>query len=70
MVQGYNRLYAGAYAKPDYVSGVRAMISVLQDRYDLRRRVRSAPGQADAPEDPSESEQVGFEWDDGRNGAP
>jgi DNA repair photolyase len=63
MVEGYNRLYAGAYAKSDYVSGVRAMISVLQDRYDLRHRTRGAPGQADAASDEPETEQAGFVWD-------
>jgi DNA repair photolyase len=64
LVEGYNRLYAGAYAKPDYVTGVRAMISVLQDRYDLRRRTRSAPGQTDpAAAPPPESSQGGFDWE-------
>jgi DNA repair photolyase len=46
MVEGYGRLYAGAYAKPDYVNGVRAMISTLQDRYDLRRRTHAVPSEA------------------------
>lgn len=67
LVDGYTRLYAGAYAKPDYVSGVNAMISVLQDRYDLRRRTRGAPGQTDAPDaadDRSEEQgQAGFDWE-------
>lgn len=45
MVEGYTRLYAGAYATAEYVAGVRQMIGVLQDRYDLNRRTRgtSAP---------------------------
>src|SRR6476661_7801661 len=35
MVTSYNRLYAGAYASPDYVKAVRGMIDTLQQRYDL-----------------------------------
>ena len=38
MVESYNRLYAGAYAKADYVKAVRGMIDTLQERYELRRR--------------------------------
>ena len=48
MVDGYNRLYAGAYAKPEYITQVRGMIGVLQDRYDLNRRRRDAPAPAEA----------------------
>ena len=60
MVEGYGRLYAGAYAKPDYVNGVRAMIATLQDRYDLRGRTRQTPAeQHDVPDDPS---QRTLEW--------
>jgi hypothetical protein len=38
LVDPYNRLYAGAYARSDYVKAVKGMIDVLQQRYDLRRR--------------------------------
>src|SRR5678815_3504543 len=38
LVASYNRLYAGAYAKSEYVKAVRGMIDVLQQRYDVRRR--------------------------------
>jgi DNA repair photolyase len=38
LVASYNRLYAGAYAKNEYVKAVKGMIDVLQQRYDLRRR--------------------------------
>jgi DNA repair photolyase len=56
MVEGYGRLYAGAYAKPDYVNGVRAMIATLQDRYDLRRRTRQTPAETQVEVDePSQS---------------
>jgi DNA repair photolyase len=40
LVDSYNRLYAGAYARSDYVTAVKGMIDVLQARYDLRRRRR------------------------------
>jgi len=45
MVEGYGRLYAGAYAKADYIAGVRGMISALQQKYDVapRRRATSEP---------------------------
>jgi DNA repair photolyase len=49
LVEGYGRLYAGAYATPAYVSGVKGMISVLQDRYNLRPRVRRAAEPAEVP---------------------
>src|SRR5262245_21734220 len=38
LTAAYDRLYAGAYAKSEYVKAVRGMIDVLQERYDLRRR--------------------------------
>ena len=38
LAASYNRLYAGAYAKSEYVKAVRGMIDVLQERYDVRRR--------------------------------
>jgi DNA repair photolyase len=42
LVDSYDRLYAGAYAKNDYVKAVRGMIDVLQQRYEVRaRRSRS-----------------------------
>jgi DNA repair photolyase len=53
LVDPYNRLYAGAYARTDYVTSVKGMIDVLQQRYDLRpRRPRS---EESTPEDPEPS---------------
>jgi DNA repair photolyase len=45
MVESYTRLYPGAYAAPEYVGTVRALIDMLQERHDVRRRARrlSAP---------------------------
>ncbi len=63
LVEGYGRLYAGAYAKPEYVNGVSGMISVLQDRYDLRRRNRRAPGQTESTEpEPTDAEQTTLDF--------
>ncbi len=71
MVESYNRLYAGAYAKADYVKAVRGMIDTLQERYDLgRRRTKGSaprPDQGLAEEDVEEKaahEQAAFEWND------
>jgi len=53
LVDPYNRLYAGAYARSDYAKSVRGMIDVLQQRYDLRRRrprsEESVPEEPEAP---------------------
>jgi DNA repair photolyase len=63
LVAGYSRLYAGAYARADYVNGVKGMISVLQDRYEVQGRARRASGQAgDSPEEPEAADQTAFEW--------
>ena len=72
MVESYNRLYAGAYAKPDYVKAVRGMIDTLQQRYDVGRR--RLPGQeraSRAEEEEGETnekaahEQAAFTWEVG-----
>jgi DNA repair photolyase len=38
MVEGYNKLYAGAYASAEYVTTVRGIIETLQRRYDVGPR--------------------------------
>ncbi len=43
MVEGYGRLYAGAYAKPEYVATVKGMIGALQQKYNLTRRREEVP---------------------------
>lgn len=63
MVQGYDRLYAGAYARPEYVTSVRQMITMLQDRHGLNRRSRQTP-EVDPDEEAGASEQPAFEWQD------
>ena len=64
LVDGYDRLYAGAYAKPEYIASVKGMISALQQKYGLTPRRRSeavsdaepptpAPQQAGLLDDPA-----------------
>lgn len=60
MVASYERLYAGAYASPDYVRTVRALIDMLQERYGVRPR-RRADAQPEAPAEPPEPQRA-FEW--------
>jgi len=40
MVPGYQRLYPGAYAPAEYVGTVRALIDMLQERYEVNRGAR------------------------------
>ena len=69
LVESYNRLYAGAYAHKDYVTAVRGMIDVLQQRYDVRRRrdrnEESVPHRREEADEeaPPACEQTAFEWE-------
>ena len=68
MVTSYNRLYAGAYASPDYVKAVRGMIDTLQQRYDLRgrrdRNDENIPQETDnGDEEKAAPEQAAFGWE-------
>ena len=62
MVDGYTRLYAGAYASPDYVSAVKGLISVLQDKYDLNARRRKNQAEEGSGEPPPPDGQSSFDW--------
>jgi DNA repair photolyase len=64
MVESYQRLYAGAYATPEYVSTVRSLIDTLQERHHLERRVRKVKEEeTDAPDEASSApEQIEFRW--------
>lgn len=57
LVDSYNRLYAGVYAKSDYVAAVRGMIDLLQQRYDVRGRFRAEE------KEPAIPEQAVFRWE-------
>jgi len=64
MVESYERLYAGAYAAPEYVSTVRALIDMLQERHHVdRRRRRIKEEEHEEPEDESSAPEQGeFRW--------
>jgi len=62
LVGPYTRLYAGAYARREYVTAVKGMIDVLQQRYDLRRRrprsEESVPEESESSPDQPAGEQL------------
>jgi DNA repair photolyase len=62
MVESYERLYPGAYASPEYAGAVRGMLDVLQERYDLNRRRRTASSPDRALPVEARSEQKEFDW--------
>ena len=53
LVDGYDRLYAGAYARPEYIASVKGIISALQQKYGLMPRRRSEPGAGESPSPPA-----------------
>jgi DNA repair photolyase len=64
MLEGYNNLYAGAYANTEYLTGVRGMIATLQKRYQVNRResqVRS-PETVEQQEKKAACEQAALDW--------
>jgi DNA repair photolyase len=64
MVEGYGRLYAGAYAPPDYARAVRSLIDGFQKRYEVNRRATRVP-EPEAAEAGVEAStpQPAFDWD-------
>ena len=67
LVEGYERLYPGAYASKAYARAVRALVQSLQDRYDLGSRRPPADGDERADRVRAESpahaaEQPDFDW--------
>jgi DNA repair photolyase len=70
LAERYGKLYAGAYAPAEYVSGVKGMIDTLQRRYDLKRRENRVRlvAQTDVDNERGTCEQVPLEWepDEGR----
>jgi hypothetical protein len=58
MVEGYGRLYAGAYAAPAYVREVRAMIEMFKKRHGMagdRDFDEGDPDTAPAPAEPAQA---------------
>jgi DNA repair photolyase len=63
MLEGYRRLYPGAYAPAAYVTAVRESINSLQERYDVLRRATKVPSEPGTGEHGRENEQqTAFEW--------
>jgi DNA repair photolyase len=65
MIARYQRLYPGAYAPPEYAGAVRALIDMLQDRHDVRRRARRisrTKETAASEEETAVLEQSQFAW--------
>jgi DNA repair photolyase len=63
MTPRFERLYVGKYAPESYAREIRAMVSVLQDRYGLGKREKRGDD-SPAPDQTAgaEPEQVGFRW--------
>jgi DNA repair photolyase len=64
LVEGYERLYPGAYAPKGYVSAVTTVIDGLRQRYDVGRRAfrPEEPVEDPAPGEPAAG-QSSFSWD-------
>jgi DNA repair photolyase len=64
LLDGYNRLYPGAYAPSTYAKTVRTMIDALQEKYDVTRRATKVARQADTGpgSDEAEVEQGAFDF--------
>jgi DNA repair photolyase len=54
MVEAYDRLYAGAYATPEYAGTVRALIEMLQEKHKLANRLRRVTVRHDELEEADE----------------
>jgi len=63
-LEGYKRMYPGAYAPKSYVATVRGLIGSLRDRYDVARRTSRIATRLDAEEAtaPVSEEQTTFVW--------
>ncbi len=62
MVAGYNRLYAGAYARPEYAREVRTMVAMFKQRYGLAADTRYEDAEPDERPQPAEPSQDAFRW--------
>jgi len=67
MVEGFEKLYAGPYAPPGYVASIRAMVSTLQKRYDLKPRGKehtrgNGEEAVETANEKAACEQAAFKW--------
>ncbi|HET7217175.1 MAG TPA: radical SAM protein [Vicinamibacterales bacterium] len=66
LVDGYERLYPGAYASKPYAEAVRNLIGLLRERYDVGSRpFRRGSGTDEDADSPVEThgDQAGFDWE-------
>jgi DNA repair photolyase len=63
MVDGYRRLYPGAYAPPSYATAVRDVVKALKERHQVHSRTVPVPSEPDQDDQPDEAlEQTSFEF--------
>ncbi|MGH9309944.1 MAG: radical SAM protein [Vicinamibacterales bacterium] len=69
MLEGFERMYAGAYAPQGYAASIAAMMRTLQKRYDVSARGKRPPAPAEPDnemverkEENGKAEQAAFEW--------
>ena len=62
MTASYERLYPGAYASPEYVGSVRALLEMLQEKYRVNRRARRVRDPEPAAPPPRETTQSDFDF--------
>jgi DNA repair photolyase len=69
MVEGYRRLYPGAYASSAYITSVRRVIRSIQERLGVPRRGAEPPsepqggeGEKEGPQQNAVAEQTAFRW--------
>ena len=64
MLEGFQKLYPGAYAPTGYIASIRAMVDTLQKRYDVRPRTRRQPDAGDDTDVQEETapDQARFHW--------
>jgi DNA repair photolyase len=58
MVDGYRRLYPGAYAPPTYVNAVRDVVKALKERHQVRSRTLPVPSEPESDGAPDASEEA------------
>jgi DNA repair photolyase len=65
MLEGFEKLYTGAYAPSGYISSIRGMLDALQKRYDLNPRDKRQAVQTEDDQEEMEKAvpaQTAFEW--------
>jgi len=63
MVQGYDRLYAGAYAAPAYVREVRGIIEMFKQRHGMTADTRYEDAEPDETPAQPHASQTSFGWE-------